>query len=387
MRKALAVLLSGFALLLLLYTCVFPLRQESSEGPQEASEEREADTTLAEQEELSVAPGSVVLDSPDEDPQTGSSGRVDRSTAPPEQRKKATGLPSSMSRREGDVRLSPLPPIPVEEPRMIGEIGPGPEVPSVLPVLSGSAQEGDERPGRLRISIPDQMTFTATTMRGHPTSTINTPTAYGPGWKHVYAGVGYQNRIRYDDWRDGVATVGAGFGHPERSLGLDVRLNILDTYTDFAEDRSLSLKLHRRLPYRSSVAIGYENIWHTDGTDGGSSRYAVVSKVFLLREHPTEALGSMVVNLGVGTDRFLPEQRFVRGKEGLNAFGSIALRMHPRLNAVANWTGQDLALGASIVPLKTWPVVITPALVDVTGRAGDGARFSVSVSFDYDFGT
>jgi hypothetical protein len=221
--------------------------------------------------------------------------------------------------------------------------------------------------------------------RGQPSSTINTPTAYGQRWGDLYAGVGYQDRIRYDDWSDGVAAMGLGLGNPSRYVGLDVALSLLDTYTEFGKDRSLSVKLHRQLPYRTAIAVGHENLWHTDGTDGGSSRYVVVSKVLLFRDRPTAPLGSMVVNLGLGNDRFLPETQFARGADGVNAFGSVGVRLVRPVNAVANWTGQDLALGLSIAPVRTWPLVITPAVMDVTGRAGDGARFSVSAGLSYNF--
>jgi hypothetical protein len=237
----------------------------------------------------------------------------------------------------------------------------------------------------LRLPLPAHDWLPTDFTRGQPSSTINTPTAYGQRWRQVFAGAAYQNRIRYDDWTDGVASFGFGLGDPTRYVGLDVSINILDTYTEFAEDRSLSLKLHRRLPFRTAVAVGHENIWHTDGTDGGSSRYLVVSKVLLLRDRPTAALGSMVLNVGLGNDRFLSEEAFARGEDGVNVFGSLGVRVLPPVNAVANWTGQDLALGLSIAPVRTWPLVITPALVDVTGTAGDGARFSVSAGLNYSF--
>jgi hypothetical protein len=243
----------------------------------------------------------------------------------------------------------------------------------------------DSLRAQLRIPLPARDWLPTDFTRGQPASTINTPTAYGQRWGQVYGGAAYQDRIRYDDWTDGVLSLGFGLGNPTRYVGLDVNLNVLDTYTDFAEDRSLSLKLHRRLPFRAAVAVGHENIWHTDGTDGGSSRYLVVSKVLLLRDRPTSALGSMVVNVGLGNERFLPEMDFARGEDGINAFGSLAVRVHSTTNAVANWTGQDLALGFSIAPVRTWPIVLTPALVDVTGRAGDGARFSLSAGLNYTF--
>jgi len=55
------------------------------------------------------------------------------------------------------------------------------------------------------------------------------------------------------------------------------------------------------------------------------------------------------------------------------------------VHAIANWTGQDLSLGLSITPIPKLPIVITPALMDVTGRAGDGTRFSASAAIVYDF--
>ena len=174
----------------------------------------------------------------------------------------------------------------------------------------------DSLRARLRIELPDRDWLPTDFTRGQPASTINTPTAYGQRWGQVFAGVAYQNRIRYDDWTDGVASAGFGLGDPVRYVGLDVTVNILDTYTDFADDRSLSLKLHRQLPYRTAVAVGHENIWHTDGTDGGSSRYLVVSKVMLLRDRPTSSFGSLVLNIGLGNDRFLPETAFLRGEIG-----------------------------------------------------------------------
>ena len=216
--------------------------------------------------------------------------------------------------------------------------------------------------------------------RMRPSVTISTPTAFGAGWGQVYAGLSYQDRLRYSDWHDGLITVGVGLGNPTRTVGLAVTVQLLDTYTDFGKDRSLSLKLHRRLPYRSAVAVGYENIWHTRGTDGGDSHYAVASTVVPLRRDRAAPFGSVVVTAGLGDDRFLSEARFARGESGVSAFGSLAVRLLRPVNGLVNWTGQDLNLGLSVVPLRALPVVVTPAVLDVTGRAGDGARIAVSVS-------
>jgi len=218
-----------------------------------------------------------------------------------------------------------------------------------------------------------------------PGTTINTPTAYGARWGQVYVGASVQDRIRYASWTDGVVTLGAGLGDPSRWIGLDVTLNILDTYTDFAQDRAVSLKLHRHLPASSAIAVGWENIWHTDGTDGGSSPYAVVSTSTRLHgDGPWTPFGVLIASLGVGGDRFQDERAFLRRENGAGVFGSLALQVVRPVRAIANWTGQDLSLGLSITPVPRFPVVITPALMDVTGRAGDGLRFSASVAIIYD---
>lgn len=221
--------------------------------------------------------------------------------------------------------------------------------------------------------------------RLHPSSTINTPTAFGPRWGQVYAGGSYQHRVRYSGWHDGILAVGVGFGNPERTVGLAATVSVLDTYTEFGKDRSLSMKLHRWLPRRSAVAVGYENLWHTRGTDGGESRYGVLSTVLPLRTGLDTPLGALVVSVGLGDDRFLPEARFAEGESGTGVFGSVGLRLARSTNAIVNWSGQDLNAGLSIVPHPRLPIVVTPAVLDLTGRAGDGARFAVSAAVGYDF--
>ena len=219
-----------------------------------------------------------------------------------------------------------------------------------------------------------------------PGTTINTPTGYGARWGQVYAGASVQDRIRYASWTDGVVAMGAGFGNPERWIGADLTLHILDTYTDFAEDRAVSIKLHRQLPGSMSLAIGWENLWHTADTDGGSSPYAALSKAARLHNGGEWVpFGVVVATAGVGGDRFQDEDSFRRRENGAGVFGSLAVRLLRPVHAIANWTGQDLSLGLSITPIPHLPLVITPALMDVTGAAGDGVRFSASAALIYDF--
>lgn len=245
-----------------------------------------------------------------------------------------------------------------------------------------SGPSGSDIAGASRVFSDDRPGENATIV--FPSTTINTPTAYGARWSQVYAGLSVQERIRYSSFTDGIIAMGAGLGSPERWVGVDVTFTILDSYTRFAEDRAVSLKVHRLLPRNVSVALGWENLWHTDTTDGGSSPYAVVSTARRLRSHGV-LFGMVVASLGVGGDRFQSEERFVREADGVGVFGSLAVSIVRPVHAIANWTGQDLSLGLSIRPIQQLPVVITPALVDVTGRAGDGTRFSASAAIVYDF--
>jgi hypothetical protein len=55
------------------------------------------------------------------------------------------------------------------------------------------------------------------------------------------------------------------------------------------------------------------------------------------------------------------------------------------ISFVTEWTGQDLAMGLSIVPFKNFPLTITPAFRDITG-AGEGARFVLGTGIGFGFG-
>jgi hypothetical protein len=390
MNKTIAVLLAaGAGLLLLLFTCTGPAPTADLAPDAPAT----SDSTSASAADAAPTAPNPATEAAVPAAETASVPAA----APPLSTTETVAAPTG----DGDPRHGSRQPLPAV-PLPAVPLRPAPDLPvagveALLAVhprdLEGGAGAGvlllppaDALRDRLRLPVPSAWAGLPTgDTRGHPSSTINTPTAYGQRLGDVYAGVGYQDRIRYADWHDGVVSVGAGLGNPARFVGLDVSVNLLDTYTDFAADRSLSLKLHRRLPFRSAIALGHENVWRTDGTDGGSSRYAVVSKVLLLRDRPTAALGSMVVNVGLGNDRFLPETQFARGADGVNAFGGVGVRVLPPVNAVVNWTGQDLALGLSVAPVRTWPLVLTPAVMDVTGRAGDGARFAVGAGLHYQF--
>lgn len=267
-------------------------------------------------------------------------------------------------------------------------LGRDPISPELLPLLPPDSIDGIEK----RAPLVKPGTATAT------------PTAFGAGWGQIYGALSFQPVSRYatvaesdwqkGEWSDGTISIGAGLGNPNRWVGLDVTLNIFDTRSrlfggsdQFGMMRTLSLKLHRALPHESAVAVGYENAWRNSPEEdqGGNSIYGVVTKTFTIRARHDGLFSRATVSVGLGNDRFLPESRYQRQAQGINVFGSVGVRLYSFMNIVADWTGQDLNVGVSVTPVPHVPLVLTPALVDMTGRAGDQVRFSIGAAMTYDF--
>ncbi|MEH2111968.1 hypothetical protein [Nostoc sp.] len=138
-------------------------------------------------------------------------------------------------------------------------------------------------------------------------------------------------------------------------------------------------------PNNLAIAVGVENAATFGSPDGGSSVYGVVSKVFQLKNDITEPFSTVTVSLGLGGGRFRSEYDVQKGIDSVNVFSSVALRLAEPISLIADWTGQDLTIGTSIAPFQNIPFVITPAVADITGNAGDGARFILGFGFGYFF--
>jgi hypothetical protein len=230
-----------------------------------------------------------------------------------------------------------------------------------------------------------------------PGVSASSPLAFGPGFRDAFFGVGVQATTRYGGGVDGAASGGFGVGNAQRLVALEVVVTSLSTVRSGLFDRTAAaLKLHRRLPWNAAVAVGVEGLKVT-GTnfETTESVYAAVSKVAVLRGtgDPRQPFSTATVNVGVGNGRFCAEQAFRSGGTttyGLadcaaNVFASVGLRVSEWAGLVADWTGQDLNLGVSLAPFPALPLVVTPALADLTGRAGDGARFTVGAGFGLRF--
>ena len=261
----------------------------------------------------------------------------------------------------------------------------------ILPIDPLPEEDGEALREELLIpALPVALTPSTLGAAASPGSSSGSPTAFGADFGRFFVGASFQERTRFTDRSDGSISAGFGLGNARKSLGLEVAVSVLDLSTrggdDAAFDRgSFSFKLHRVLPNNLAVAVGYENgvVWGF--TDAGSSVYGVVSKIFQLQNSASKPFSSLTVSAGIGSGRFRSEDDFNNDENTVNVFGSVGLRVVERVSAIADWTGQDLTLGASFVPFRNIPIVVTPAVADITGNAGDGARFILGVGYSRSF--
>ncbi|HYR07251.1 MAG TPA: hypothetical protein VEQ60_05770 [Longimicrobium sp.] len=222
-------------------------------------------------------------------------------------------------------------------------------------------------------------------MRLGPAASVSVPTAFGVDAGELFFGIAYQGRTRYTEEDDGAAVIGIGVGS-RRVVAVEAALTTYSTFrSNPLETGGVSVKVHRMLPRSTSVAVGYENAFLWGGSDDNGSLYAVATRMMNLREDADAPFSTAVFTLGLGNGRFRFEDDDAEGKETVNLFAAAGARVTPHVSLVADWTGQDLNMAASLTPLPRVPVVLTLGLADLTGSAGDGARFILSLGYGLAF--
>jgi hypothetical protein len=249
------------------------------------------------------------------------------------------------------------------------------------PSLRRSPREGEEKfePQRIPLRIPPQKTY-----RASPGITIMNPSGFGASWKSAGIGFGFQERVRFRNNADGVFGLGFGLGNPQKNLGLQIGISFVDLTTPYT-DGAVNFKLHRRLPEDISLAFGTQGAITWGDTDGGSSVYGVVTKRFVLKEDRTKPFSELATSFGVGGGQFRSESDIKDGIESVGVFGSLSLRLVQPASLITEWTGQDLTIGVSFVPFRSIPLAVVPAVADITGSAGDGARFIFGIGYSFSF--
>jgi hypothetical protein len=244
------------------------------------------------------------------------------------------------------------------------------------------AQSADSVRAALRLPVPAAEPAAAVGMIASAIS----PSAFGASWGDVFIGAGYQARARYVKAYDGAVAGGIGLGNPVRFIGIEVGAVSFSTFrSGWGKRAAVDLKLHRMLTANTAVAVGHESVLLRGKTDGLASRYAVISHTRDLRAVSAPWIRTVSGNLGIGDGRFRSETAWKRGDGSANVFASTSVQVAEQVAVVVDWTGQDLVLAASIVPFRRLPLVLTPGMMDVTGRAGDGIRLGLAGSLGFRF--
>lgn len=236
------------------------------------------------------------------------------------------------------------------------------------------------------IPIPPSLSSKEISVVVAPGASISTPIGFGASFGQIYGGVGFQSRTRFRQRADAGLSLGAGLGDPQKFLGLDATVSVLSLTGNDAFDRGgISFKIHRSLPENFAIAVGFENAIGWGFTDAGSSVYGVVSKFFQLKDNTDEPFSQLTLSLGLGGGRFRSENDIINGVDSVGVFSSIGVRVIEPMSLVAEWSGQDLNMGVSLIPFRNLPLTINLAGADLTGNAGDGARFIMSIGYNYFF--
>jgi hypothetical protein len=245
--------------------------------------------------------------------------------------------------------------------------------------------------------VPNQKFVIPSERSYSPALTISNPQGFGADNNTVFLITDFQSRTRYTKDADGELGIGYAFGDAQKAVGAEVSytINSFGARKNGAFASAFNVKVHRRISDDSSIAVGWNQFARIESRQGygdypKNSYYGVFTKIFKTREFIDEPLSRVAVSVGVGSGQFLSEdtlnKAFAKGEDptGLNVFGSLSVRIAQPVSAIVEWTGQDLAAGLSIVPFKNLPIVITPAVRDITG-AGDGARFVLGTGITFQF--
>jgi hypothetical protein len=247
--------------------------------------------------------------------------------------------------------------------------------------LRANSLRADSLRARYMLPRPAVQSTSPTLTRGIPGITVQSPTGFTAEAGDVFVGVGFQQRPRYVHQPDAALVAGFGIGSAE-TVALETAVTSYSTVrSGFAKHVAVSFAASRLVTDNTGIALGWESAIHSAGTDGESSVYGAVSKVFSLRNDLKTPFSEMAVTAGLGSGRFR-NGADVRDDNGLGGFGSMSVVVIPNVSAIADWSGQNLNLAVSFAPFARFPLVITPAITDITHNAGDGRRFIVGAGVD-----
>lgn len=213
-----------------------------------------------------------------------------------------------------------------------------------------------------------------------PGSSIASPSGFGAEWTDFFAGMSVQSRPRFRSKANGTGFIGFGLGNARTLAALEISFG-LHGLVPPGDKGALNLKLHRLLPGEVGVALGWDNVASWGGSDGKAALFLAASKSFHLRSSDRDPFSMLTLHAGIGNGSYRSEEAVFTEANTLGWFSSVGLRLFAPVTAIVNWSGQDLFAGFSVTPFRTTPLAFTIAAQDLTGHAGDGVRYLVSLAY------
>lgn len=218
-------------------------------------------------------------------------------------------------------------------------------------------------------------------------ASLGSPIGFGASWGN--AGVGLYTQTfdgpQVQDDVDGGAGFAIGFGNAKKAVGLEVGLALSSLWGgsnaggSFGENGSFGAKLHTQLPGAASIAVGATGFGRFGNSNDAraTSLYVAGTKVSRLGKY------ALATNLGFGNKEFAG--KFTNDDDGLAAFGSLAFYFNPQVSLIADYTGRFLNAGVSVAPLRKYPLTLSLAAINTTGRYDGHAEAAVSVGYGFRF--
>jgi hypothetical protein len=253
----------------------------------------------------------------------------------------------------------------------------------VQPTTLAQVNSAEELRQSLYLDVPSQLLLRRQAIS--PGTTITVPSAFGFDRQQGYIAAGVINRNRFQSNVDGSIAVGVGVGDAREAIGLQIDVSSFNFNDDFLGDGAVGFKVHHAFTDDLAVAIGVENLTSWGDASVESSLYGVVTQVVQLHEDPQVPFSQLALSIGLGGGRFRSEADVSQGRDSINVFGSLAFQVAEPAALITEWNGQDLNVGISVVPLIDVPLALTIGANDLTGNAGDGARFSFGVGYGFSF--
>jgi hypothetical protein len=185
---------------------------------------------------------------------------------------------------------------------------------------------------------------------------------------------------------DGAITAGFGLGDAKNAVGLETTVNI-GSLRRFAANGDVGFKLHRNLSDDSAIAVGWDTgiKWGDENRDVPSTVYGVATKIMKLRPDDKDNTLPLTVSIGLGGGRFRSFEDTTARRGSVGLFGSVGLQVAPQASLVSTWTGRDLNMGVSFVPIKTTPLFITAVAANLLRRNDNETVFTIGIGYGANF--